>query len=126
RRVRDGLRYWKKEDWPAVLALEALRPAPVYTSPERRAPEPSGVVLSPPCQEKPLPAPPGRLSVETSIPRFLWQASRSRELSEEALNCRDTWLEQNPGWYYRLMADAEMREFVHSTFGGEIAKVYDS
>lgn len=60
------------------------------------------------------------------IPRMIWQTSRTRELTEEALGCRDLWMERSPGWAYRLMDDAEAREFVHDCYPREIARIYDA
>ena len=62
----------------------------------------------------------------SSIPRMIWQTSRTRELTEEALGCRDLWLERSPGWAYRLMDDTEAREFVHDCYEGEVARTYDT
>ncbi len=60
------------------------------------------------------------------IPAIIWQTSRERVLTEEALGCRDLWLERSPGWYYRMMDDPEAREFVQDCYPGEIARIYDS
>ena len=60
------------------------------------------------------------------IPRMIWQTSRTRVLTEEALGCRDLWLERSPGWAYRLMDDGEAREFVHDCYGGAVARTYDA
>ena len=60
------------------------------------------------------------------IPRMIWQTARTRVLTEEALGCRDLWLERSPGWAYRLMDDAEAREFVQDCYGGEVARTYDA
>jgi len=57
---------------------------------------------------------------------MIWQTSRSRELTEEALGCRDLWLERSPGWAYRLMDDAEAREFVQDCYPGEVARTYEA
>ena len=57
---------------------------------------------------------------------MIWQTSRTRELTEEALGCRDLWLERSPGWAYRLMDDAEAREFVQDCYPGEVARTYDA
>ena len=63
---------------------------------------------------------------ESSIPRIIWQTSRTRQLVEEALGCRDLWLERARGWAYRLMDDEEAHEFTHDCYPGEVAATYDA
>jgi mannosyltransferase OCH1-like enzyme len=69
---------------------------------------------------------PPSTSPEPSIPRIIWQTSRTRQLVEEALGCRDLWLERARGWAYRLMDDEEAREFTHDCYPGEVAATYDA
>jgi len=60
----------------------------------------------------------------TTIPTYIWQTYKTKELSAEVANIRNSWITKNPGWTVELYDDDDIDRYIKTSWEEDMYSFY--